>query len=218
VPVRLSKGQGVSLRKDENDLSQVRIGLGWDVPDQRGGLLGGLFGKKKEEYDLDVVAFLCNGNGHVANLGNVSNKGPVGGDVIFFNSLKHPSGHIYLTGDNRTGSGEGDDEQIIANLNALPDQYQKIVFVVQIYQGAQRSQSFGKVKSAYIRATDRNGKEMARYDLSSDATYANARSMIFAELDREASGWKLKAVGEPFETDSFVTSSANVIARSRRRT
>lgn len=203
MAVRLSKGQGVSLSKDENDLSQVTIGLGWDVPEQKSGFLSGLFGKKEEEYDLDVVAFLCNANGYVANLGQVSNKGPVGGDVIFFNSLLHPSGHIHLTGDNRTGSGDGDDEQIIANLNALPDRYQKIVFVVQIYQGTARGQSFGKVRSAYIHATDRKGKQMARYELSNDATYASARSMIFAELDREPSGWKLKAIGEPFETDSF---------------
>ncbi|MGH8581583.1 MAG: TerD family protein [Gammaproteobacteria bacterium] len=205
MAVRLKKGQGVSLRKDDHDLSQVTIGLGWDIAEEKpSGLLGGLFGKKQEEYDLDVVAFLCGANGKVNDIGTLDPKsGPINGDVVFFNSMQHPSGQIWLTGDNRTGAGEGDDEQIIAKLNSLPEDYQKIVFVVQIYQGIQRKQSFGQVKNAFIRAVDQSGREMTRFDLSGDRTYANCRSMVFAELEREATGWKFNAIGKPFEFDSF---------------
>jgi stress response protein SCP2 len=205
MAVKLKKGQGVSLRKDVFDLSRVTIGLGWDIAEPKPrGFLSSLLEKKEEDYDLDVVAFLCGANGKVNDLGQMDrSKGPINGDIVFFNSLRHPSGHIWLTGDNRTGAGDGDDEQIIAKLNDLPDQYQKIVLVVQIYQGTGRGQSFDKVTNAFIRAVDGTGREMVRFDLSGDATYANSRSLIFAEFEREAGGWKFNAVGKPFETDSF---------------
>lgn len=127
MSVSLSKGQGVSLKKNEHDLSSVTIGLGWDINEEKKGLLGGLFGKKEEEYDLDVIAFLCNAAGKVTDLGKVENGKPtlVDGDIIFFNSLRHKSGDIWLTGDNRTGAGDGDDEQIIVKLNALDAKYEK---------------------------------------------------------------------------------------------
>lgn len=205
MAVQLKKGQGVSLRKDVHDLSRVTIGLGWDIAQPKsGGFLSSLFSKKDEDYDLDVVAFLCDGRGKVADLGRMDPKlGPVGGDVVYFNSMRHPSGDIWLTGDNRTGAGDGDDEQIIAALNDLPDRYQKIALVVQIYQGTERNQSFSQINNAFIRAVDAKGREMARFDLSGDATYACCRSLIFAEFEREANGWKFHAVGKPFETDSF---------------
>lgn len=207
MAVSLKKGQGVSLKKTENrenDLSRVTIGLGWDVAQPSGGGLLGLFKKPEEEYDLDVVAFLLGENGKVNNLGRIDGqRGPVDGDVIFFNSLKHSSGQIWLTGDNRTGAGDGDDEQIIVNLNYLPPEYQKIVFVVQIYQGQQRKQSFGRIKNAFIRAVDRKDREMVRFDLSGTGSYANACSLIFAELTRQGTDWTFTAVGEPFPTDSF---------------
>ena len=106
------------------------------------------------------MAFLLDANGKVVNLGPQQDL--IKGDVIFFNSQKHPSGHIWLTGDNRTGAGDGDDEQIIVKLNSLSEQYQRIIFVVSIYQGAQRGQHFGLVKNAYIRAVDGKGKELCR--------------------------------------------------------
>jgi stress response protein SCP2 len=206
--VSLKKGQGVSLKKSDYDLSMVTIGLGWDVYEKKVGFLGGLLAKKEEEYDLDVAAFLCGPNGKIPNLGarDANNQATlIGGDVIFFNSLRHSSGCIWLTGDNRTGDGDGDDEQIIAKLNDLPEAYQKIVFVVQIYKGQERSQNFGKVQNAFIRAVDKNGKEMVRFDLSGGAEYTQCCSMLFAELVREPSGWKFNAVGSPSPSDSFVT-------------
>ncbi len=167
MSVSLRKGQSVSLRKNEHDLSSVTIGLGWDINEEKKGLLGGLFGKKEPEYDLDVIAFLCNAQGKVADLGDVENGRPslVNGDIIFFNSLRHKSGHIWLTGDNRTGAGDGDDEQIIAQLNSLNPKYEKIVFIVQIYNGQELKQHFGKVQNAFIRAVDAKNVEMARFDL-----------------------------------------------------
>jgi stress response protein SCP2 len=206
MAISLQKGKGVSLRKDENDLSQVTIGLGWDVAEEKKGLFGAFFGKKEEEYDLDVVAFLCGADGKVKNLGRDANGQATltDGDIVFFNHMKHSSGHIWLTGDNRTGAGDGDDEQIIVNLNSLPEEYVKVVFVVQIYKGIERKQNFGMVKSAFIRAVDHKGKEMVRFDLSGGQGYSNYCSILFAELVREANGWKFNAIGAPSPSDSFV--------------
>lgn len=211
--VSLSKGQSVSLKKNEYDLSSVTIGLGWDINEEKKGFLGGIFGKKEEEYDLDVIAFLCNAAGKITDLGNIQNGKPtlVNGDIIFFNSLRHKSGNIWLTGDNRTGDGDGDDEQIIARLNSLDSRYEKIVFIVQIYNGEKLQQHFGKVHNAFIRAVDARNVEMARFDLSGGPTFVNQRSMVFAELIRESIGWKLKAIGEPSHSDSFVTHLRNYI-------
>ena len=207
MAISLKKGQGVSLKKSEYDLSLVTIGLGWDINEEKKGILGGLFGKKTEDYDLDVVAFLCGADGHVHDLGGTE-KGKVtlvGGDVVFFNSLRHKSGCIWLTGDNQTGAGDGDDEQIIVKLNDLPETFQKIVFVVQIYGGQARGQNFGKVQNAFIRAVDNKNKEMARFDLSGGAAFSQYCSMLFAELVRETGGWKFNAIGTPDQADNFVS-------------
>ena len=206
MAISLKEGQGVSLKKSENDLSIVTIGLGWDILEEKSGFLGGLFAKKPAEYDLDVVAFLCGADGKVHDLGKIENDRPslVNGDVVFFNSMRHHSGHIWLTGDNRTGAGEGDDEQIIVELNELPEKYAKVVFVVQIYKGIENGQSFGKVRNAFIRAVDGKGREMTRFDLSGGAQYVECRSMLFAELVRERDGWKFNAVGAPSQSDTFI--------------
>lgn len=206
MAVKLKKGQGVSLKKTEHDLSRVTIGLGWDINEEKPGMLGGLFGKKPPEYDLDVAAFLCGADGKVRDLGrDASGKATlVNSDVIFFNNLQHGSGCIWLTGDNRTGSGDGDDEQIVVKLNDLPSQFVKVVFVVQIYEGIKNGQSFGKVRNAFIRAVDARDREMTRFDLSGGAQYEDCRSLLFAELEREAGGWKFTAIGTPSESDTFV--------------
>jgi len=183
----------------------VTVGLGWDVNEEKKGFFGSLFGKT-EEYDLDVVAFLCDANGKVRDLGSTEPGRPrlVGGDIIFFNSMRHNSGCIWLTGDNRTGAGDGDDEQIIVKLNDLPDIFQKIVFVVQIYNGEEQGQNFGNVQNAFIRAVDNRGKEMARFDLSGGVGFSQYRSMLFAEMVREQDGWKFNAIGSPDQSDSFI--------------
>lgn len=198
MAVNLSKGGTVNLSKSEFDLSKVTIGLGWDVA--KPGFMSGLLGKGGEEFDLDATAFLCHADGKVHNYGDKLK----GGDVVFFNNLKHPSGCIELTGDNRTGAGAGDDEQIIANLNALPSQYAKVVFVVCIYQGMQKKQHFGKVTNAYIRAVDARGKEMVRTILSASPETHGMCSVVFAELNRDQNGWEFKSLMQPHQTDAFV--------------
>lgn len=198
MAINLKKGQGIDLRKSEHDLSKVTIGLGWDIAQPK-GIFSKLL-KQPEEYDLDAIAFLCAADGKVHHFGDKL----VGGDVVFFNSQRHPSGHIWLTGDNRTGAGDGDDEQIIANLNVLDDRYKKIVFVVSIYQGKQKQQHFGKVENAFIRAVDARGNEMVRVNLSANPETQGMCSMVFAEMNRSASGWEFRALLQPHRTDSFV--------------
>lgn len=206
MAISLKKGEGVSLRKEEFDLSQVTIGLGWDVAVAKSSFLGGIFGKKEEDYDLDAIAFLLDAKGKITNLGNVTDGRPtlVNGDIIFFNSQRHPSGSIWLTGDNRTGAGDGDDEQIIVKPDQIPATTHRILFVVVIYDGKNRGQSFGKVQNAFIRAVDARNKEICRYSISGDATFSNYRSLTFAELVRQDGGWTFRAIGTPHETDQFV--------------
>jgi len=124
--------------------------------------------------------------------------------VVYFNSMQHPSGNIWLTGDNRTGAGDGDDEQIIVKLDSLGNEFDRIVFVVAIYQGRKNHQHFGMVENAFIRAVDRNGKEIARFSLSGDHTFNGTCSMTFAEVYRRDGSWKFRAIGEPHATDNFV--------------
>lgn len=214
MAINLQKGQTIDLRKNDKgetfDLATVTIGLGWDVKQKDSGFLSKLFGGAKEkEYDLDAIAFLLDSNGKVANIGrtaNVNNRqiGLYEGDIIYFNSLKHPSGHIWLTGDNRTGEGDGDDEQIIVKLDSLDQRYQKILFLVTIYQGKQNNQHFGLVENAFIRAVDARGKEIAKFNLSGDASMNGMCSMVFAEAYRKGEEWKFRAIGEPKHTDNFV--------------
>jgi len=214
MAINLVKGQTIDLRKNDKgetfDLSSVTIGLGWDVKQKGGGFLGKLFGSgEEEEYDLDAIAFLLNAEGKVTNFGRSVQKGNhtinmFGGDVIYFNSMQHPSGNIWLTGDNRTGAGDGDDEQIIVKLNNLSTDYDRILFVVSIYQGKKNHQHFGMVENAFIRAVDRNGKEIARFSLSGDSTFNGTCSMTFAEVYRKDESWKFRAIGEPHTTDNFV--------------
>ena len=214
MAINLQKGQTIDLRKNDKgesiyDLSQVTIGLGWDVRQKQSGFLGKLFGGKEEEYDLDAIAFLLDANGKVADLGRTAsvsgrNVALYGGDVIYFNSMRHPSGNIWLTGDNRTGAGDGDDEQIIVQLDKLDQKYQKILFVVTIYQGRKNNQHFGMVENAFIRAVDSRGKEITKYSLSGDASMNGMCSMVFFFFYRHNGDWKFRALGEANQTDNFV--------------
>jgi len=235
MAINLQKGQTINLRKEENDLSRVTIGLGWDVRKKNTGFLGKVFGGKEEDYDLDAIALLLDENDKVTNLGgeyalqNGQKIILIKSDVIYFHNLTAPSGnlgayekllkseiqrkvnnfldsgeYIVHTGDNLTGEGEGDDEQIIVILDKIPDRIQKVLFLVCIYQGIQKQQNFGMIENAFIRAVDKKGKEIAKYNLSGDSSYNNKRSLIFAELYRKDGGWKFRAIGEPLETDNFL--------------
>ncbi|MFI6287321.1 TerD family protein [Streptomyces sp. NPDC051018] len=174
--VSLSKGGNVSLSKEAPGLSAVVVGLGWDVRSTTG-----------TDFDLDASALLVDGNGKV-----LSDQ-----HFVFFNNLKSPDGSVEHTGDNLTGEGEGDDEQINVNLAGVPAGVEKIVFPVSIHEGESRSQSFGQVRNAFIRVVNQaGGAELARYDLSEDASTETA--MVFGELYRNGAEWKFRAVGQGY--------------------
>ncbi|MET9425518.1 MULTISPECIES: TerD family protein [unclassified Streptomyces] len=174
--VSLSKGGNVSLTKAAPNLTAVTVGLGWDVRTTTG-----------TDFDLDASALLTNAEGKVTNDGN----------FVFFNNLKSSDGSVEHTGDNLTGEGEGDDEQIKVNLAAVPADVDKIVFPVSIYEAESRQQSFGQVRNAFIRVVNQaDNNELARYDLSEDASTETA--MVFGELYRNGAEWKFRAIGQGY--------------------
>ncbi|MFC9230031.1 TerD family protein [Streptomyces decoyicus] len=174
--VSLSKGGNVSLTKEAPNLTAVIVGLGWDARTTTG-----------TDFDLDASALLANDQGKVANDQN----------FVFFNNLKSPDGSVEHTGDNITGEGEGDDEQIKVNLAAVPADISKIVFPVSIYDAETRQQSFGQVRNAFIRVVNQaDNNELARYDLSEDASTETA--MVFGELYRNGAEWKFRAIGQGY--------------------
>ncbi|MFD6856368.1 TerD family protein [Rhodococcus sp. NPDC060086] len=174
--VSLTKGGNVSLTKEAPNLTAVAVGLGWDVRTTTG-----------TDFDLDASAIATGADKKV-----VSDQ-----HFIFFNNMKSPDGSIEHTGDNKTGEGDGDDEIINVDLAAVPANIESIFFPVSIYDGDARSQSFGQVRNAYIRVVDRsNGTELARYDLSEDASTETA--MVFGELYRNGAEWKFRAIGQGY--------------------
>ena len=184
--VNLQKGQKVNLKKSDGQaLSRIRIGLGWDpVEQKKGGLFGSIFGGSAPDIDCDASVIVCKG-------GRLSGKG----DVVYFGNLKHSSGAIVHTGDNLTGEGDGDDEQILVDLTAVPQDYDKLVFVVNIYDCESRKQDFGMIANAFIRICDeRTGEEFCRYNLSE--SYAGMTAMIFGEIYRYNGEWKFNAIGQ----------------------
>ena len=184
--VNLQKGQKVNLKKSDGQaLSRIRIGLGWDpVEQKKGGLFGSIFGGSAPDIDCDASVIVCKG-------GHLSGKG----DVVYFGNLKHSSGAIRHTGDNLTGEGDGDDEQILVDLTAVPQDYDKLVFVVNIYDCESRKQDFGMITNAFIRICDeRTGEEFCRYNLSE--SYAGMTAMIFGEIYRYNGEWKFNAIGQ----------------------
>ncbi|MEU3601986.1 TerD family protein [Streptomyces sp. NPDC006798] len=174
--VSLSKGGNVSLTKAAPGLTAVTVGLGWDIRTTTGA-----------DFDLDASALLTNDQGKVA----------VDGNFVFFNNLKSPDGSVEHTGDNLTGEGEGDDEQIKVNLAGVPAEVDKIVFPVSIYDAETRQQSFGQVRNAFIRVVNQaDNNELARYDLTEDASTETA--MVFGELYRNGAEWKFRAIGQGY--------------------
>ena len=174
--VSLSKGGNVSLSKEAPGLTNIHIGLGWDVRATDGS-----------DYDLDASMFMLSAQGTVRS----------DSDFIFYNNLKSADGSVEHTGDNRTGEGEGDDEVLYVNLPGVPPEVDKLAVAVTIHDAQARNQNFGQVANAYIRVANKdNGQEIARYDLSEDASTETA--MIFGEVYRNAGEWKFRAVGQGF--------------------
>ncbi|MBC8059765.1 MAG: TerD family protein [Clostridiaceae bacterium] len=178
MAVSLQKGQKVDLTKTNPGLKKVIIGLGWDTNKYDGG----------SDFDLDSAAFLLGDNGKVS-----SDK-----EFIFYNNLNHPSNSVTHLGDNLTGQGDGDDEQLKIDLTSVPQSITKIDFTVTINDGETRRQNFGQVSNAFIRiCNEETGAELIRYDLGEDFSIETA--VIVAELYRNGAEWKFNAIGSGFQ-------------------
>lgn len=179
MSVKLTKGQKVSLTKERAGLSHILVGLGWDEAKPRLALFGG-----KRDIDCDAFALLLQN-------GKLMNKG----DIIYFNNQVHQSEAVRHMGDNLTGAGEGDDEQMLINLAKIPPAYDRIVIAANIYESVKRSQHFGMIKNAFIRLVDgKDNKEMCIYNLTDD--YAHMTAIIFGEVYRRNGEWKFSAIGQ----------------------
>ena len=180
MSVKLQKGQKVSLSKEHAGLSKIIVGLGWDEVQQQRRF----FAPKPQDIDCDAFALLL-----------VDGKLASSQDIVYYGSLKHNSGSVVHMGDNLTGAGDGDDEQIVIDLNRVPAQYDRIVLAVNIYQAYERRQHFGMIQNAFIRLVDaRNNNEMCIYNLTEN--YSNQTAMLFGEVYRYNGEWKFNAVGQ----------------------
>ena len=178
MPINLSKGQKVDLTKGNASLKHIMVGLGWDVNAFDSG----------SDFDLEASAFMCGANG----------KCPTEKEFVFYGNLEHPSGAVKHQGDNLTGEGDGDDEQIFVDLKAIPESVDKIAFTVTIYEAQERRQNFGQVSNAYIRIVDEDtNQELIRYDLGEDFSIETA--IVVGELYRHNGEWKFNAIGSGFQ-------------------
>ncbi|MBS4959519.1 MAG: TerD family protein [Clostridiales bacterium] len=178
MPISLQKGQKVSLTKGNPGLKKLMVGLGWDVNQFDGGA----------DFDLDAAAFLVGENGKV-----LSSE-----DFVFYGNLKHKSGAVEHMGDNLTGEGDGDDEQIKVNLEKVPANISKVIFTCTIYDAEARRQNFGQVSNAFIRIVDEStNEELIRYDLGEDFSIETA--VVVGEIYRYNGEWKFNAVGSGFQ-------------------
>ena len=176
MAISLSKGGNVNLSKEAPGLNKIVVGLGWDARATDGAA-----------FDLDASAFLVKLDGKVRS----------DSDFCFYNNKVVGDGAVQHTGDNTTGAGEGDDETIKVELAKIPGDLDKVVFAVTIHEAETRKQNFGQVNHAYIRVVNEDGgQEIARYDLSEDASIETA--MIFGEIYRVGTDWKFKAVGQGY--------------------
>ncbi len=178
MAVSLKKGQKVSLTKTNPGLSKVIVGLGWDVNAYDTG----------GDFDLDVAAFLLTDDGIVSD----------SQDFVFYGNVSHPSGAVVHMGDNRSGAGEGDDEQIQVDLAKIPGNISRIAFTATIYEHEERHQNFGQVNNSYIRIyNETNGEELMQYDLGEE--FSIETSVVFGELYRNANEWKFNAIGSGYQ-------------------
>ncbi len=187
MSINLQKGQKIDLTKGGGGLRRVMVGLGWDEA-QQGGFLKGLLGGKTQTIDCDASAILCGADGKV-----ISRE--VKQCCVYFGNLQHSSGAIVHQGDNLTGAGEGDDEQIMVDLSRIPSDIAKIVFVVNIYDAKTKNQHFGMIKNAFIRLVNmENHTEICRYNLTEN--YSDMTGLVVGEIYKRNGEWKFNAVGQ----------------------
>ena len=178
MAIQLKKGQKIDLTKGNPGLKHIRLGLGWDTNSFDSGY----------DYDLDVSVFLVGESQRVEK----------DEDFIFYNNLKHPSEAVEHLGDNRTGDGDGDDEEILVDFSKMPDRIEKIAVTVTIYEAKERRQNFGQVNNSYVRVVNSdNEEELLRYDLGEEFSIETA--IVVCEIYRHNGEWKFSAVGSGFE-------------------
>lgn len=196
--INLQKGQKIDLTKGGGGLTNVMVGLGWDEVQQRGGF----FSPKPADIDCDASVILCGADGKIVS--SDANE-----CCVYFGNLRHSSGAIIHQGDNLTGAGDGDDEQIMVNLSAIPAYIEKMVFVVNIYDASVRRQHFGLVKNAFIRLVNMsNNTEICRYNLSEN--YNGMTGLVVGEIYRRNGEWKFNAIGQPVAEASRLASLINL--------
>ena len=202
MSINLQKGQKISLTKEGGGLKKVMVGLGWDEAQPQGKGLMRLFAAKPADIDCDASVILCGENGKTVGTS-------VKDCCIYFGNLRHSSGAIVHQGDNLTGAGEGDDEQIMVDLSAVPANIAKLVFVVNIYDAAVRKQDFGMIRNAFIRIVDMNkGSEICKYNLSEN--YNGMTGLIVGEIYRHNGEWKFNAIGQGVANASRLDSLINL--------
>ncbi|TMU87096.1 TerD family protein [Bacillus sp. BHET2] len=177
MAIQLSKGQRIDLTKTNPGLKRAVIGLGWDTNKYQGG----------HDFDLDASAFLVDANDKCVN----------DQDFVFYNNLSHPSESVIHTGDNLTGEGDGDDEQLIVDFSKIPSSVHKIGITVTIHDADLRRQNFGQVSNAFVRLVDdASDNELLRFDLGEDFSIETA--VVVCELYRNRNEWKFSAIGSGF--------------------
>lgn len=178
MPINLTKGQKVDLTKGNPNLKNILVGLGWDVNTFDSGA----------DFDLDAAAFMV----------GVSGKCPTEKEFVFYGNLEHESGAVLHMGDNLTGAGDGDDEQIKIDLTKIPANIDRIVFTVTIYEAQERRQNFGQVSNSFIHIVDEDtGTDLIQYDLGEDFSIETA--VVVGELYRKNGEWKFNAIGSGFQ-------------------
>lgn len=202
MSVSLQKGQKISLTKAGNSgLKKVMVGLGWDEAQPQAKGFFGLFAAKPADIDCDASAILCGTDGKV--IGSTKES------VVYFGNLRHSSGAIVHQGDNLTGGGDGDDEEIMVDLSMVPGNVCKIVFVVNIYDANVRHQDFGMIRNAFIRIVDMNNRnEICKYNLSEN--YSGQTGLIVGEIYRHEGEWKFNAIGQGVANASRLDSLINL--------
>lgn len=197
MSINLQKGQKINLSKESQGLSKVMVGLGWDEVQQSGGLFG-LFKGKPQDIDCDAFAILLGADGKLLNHTTSLKE-----CTVFFNNLTWPGGSIRHMGDNLTGAGEGDDEQIFVGLKNVPANIYTIVFAVNIYDAFKRNQHFGMIRNAFIRVVDYDrNRELCRFNLNED--YNNKTALVAGALMRKDGSWEFVTDGASARVESLV--------------
>jgi len=198
MSINLSKGQKINLSKESAGLSQIMVGLGWDEVQQNTGFLGALFGAKPADIDCDAFAIMLGYDGKLLH-----HTTDIKECTVFFNNLSGGNGSIVHQGDNLTGAGDGDDEQIFVDLNRVPSDVGAIVFAVNIYEAFKKNQHFGMLRNAFIRVVDhQRGRELCKFDLNEN--YYNDTALVAGIISRGENGWEFISDGSHARVESLV--------------